>query len=74
MAGQTSAGAERVLAWHCRRLLGGRRSLMLATASREGLPHLAQAAYRLDGDDLYVLVGPDEAVSADLREIGRAHV
>ena len=62
--------AERVLAWHCRRLLGRQRSLMLASASREGLPHLAQVAYRQDGDDLYVLVAPTEAVAGDLRAIG----
>jgi Cyclic nucleotide-binding domain/Pyridoxamine 5'-phosphate oxidase len=64
------AGAERVLAWHCRRLLGRQRSMMLATASREGLPHLAQVAYRQEGDDLYVLVAPTEAVAGDLSAIG----
>jgi hypothetical protein len=43
---------------------------MLATASREGLPHLAQAACRLESDDLYVLVAAGEAVTGDLRAIG----
>jgi hypothetical protein len=70
MTGQAGASAERVLAWHCRRLLGRQRSLMLATVGREGLPHLAQVAYRQDGDDLYVLVAPAEAVASDLRAIG----
>lgn len=70
MAGQAGASAERVLAWHCRRLLGRQRSLMLATASRDGLPHLAQATYRLEADDLYVLVAATEGVTGDLRTIG----
>jgi hypothetical protein len=62
--------AERVLVWYCRKLLARHQFLVLGTAGREGLPHLAQVAYRQEGDDLYVRIAPGAAVLGDLGAVG----
>jgi len=68
--GGTGVSAARVLAWHCRAVLGRHRFLVIATVGRDGVPHLTQVSYRQEGEDLFIRLAPSAVSVRDLGAVG----
>ena len=61
---------ERALAWYCNLLLDRYQQIVVATAGRDGLPHLARVEYRQQDGDRYIALEPDSPLRGDLKSVG----
>lgn len=61
---------ERALVWYCNLLLDRYHQIVVATAGRDGLPHLARVEYCRQEGDRYIVLEPDSPLRGDLKSVG----